>query len=181
MKLFFISDIHGSIYYLKKAFECFKQERADGIILLGDSLYHGPRNPLPKEYNPKEVSDLLNEYKENIIAVRGNCDSEVDAALLNYPMMSDYSFILFGERRVFLTHGHLYNPDKLPALKQGDIFAYGHTHIYQAENVNGIFLINPGSVSLPKAGNTHTYGILRESSFEIKDLEGKEIKKLHIE
>jgi uncharacterized protein len=180
MKLFFISDIHGSLHYLKIAIECYHRENANNIILLGDALYHGPRNPLPKDYNPQEVAKLLNEYGNRIIAVRGNCDSEVDQMLIEYPMMSDYSIVLHENRRIFLTHGHLHNPENLPRLCEGDVFAYGHTHISLLEKKEGIYVINPGSVSLPKDNNPNSYGILENNLFLIKDLNGNVLHKLSL-
>ncbi|AJA48580.1 phosphoesterase, MJ0936 family [Clostridium pasteurianum DSM 525 = ATCC 6013] len=177
-KLFFISDIHGSLYYLKKILEIYESEKADYIIILGDELYHGPRNPLPKDYNPKEVSQILNTYKDKIIAVRGNCDSEVDQMVLEYPVMDTYSIFLYNNRRLFLTHGHVYNRDKLPYLNSGDAIIYGHTHIPLAEKQNDIFVINPGSISMPKEGNPNSYGILDDDIFKVKDLEGNTIKEI---
>lgn len=178
MKLFFISDIHGSLYYLKKALNEFEKEKADYLVILGDALYHGPRNPLPKEYNPKEVANLLNEYKDKIMAVRGNCDTEVDAMLIDYPMLSDYSIILYNNRRLFLTHGHVFNKDNLPNLSDDDVLIHGHTHILKAEKVENIYLINPGSISLPKQNNPNTYGVLENDIFSIKDFEGNIVKEI---
>lgn len=176
MKIFVISDIHGSLFYLKKALEAFERERADYILILGDILYHGPRNPLPEEYNPKEVAGLLNGYKEKIISVRGNCDSEVDQMMLEFPIMSDYSNIIFERRRIFATHGHHFNMEKIPSLQKGDILIYGHTHIPFIAEKEGIILLNPGSVALPKENSPHSYGIFEKNSFKIKDLEGKVYK-----
>lgn len=181
MKLFFISDIHGSFFYLKKAIESFKKEKADYIVILGDELYHGPRNPLPEGYNPKEAALLLNEYSDKIIAVRGNCDTEVDGMVLEFPIMSDYSTVLYNGRRLFLTHGHVYNPNNLPKLSEGDALIFGHTHIPLAEKIGQIYVINPGSISLPKEGNPNTYGILENDIFKIMDLEGKVIKQISLE
>lgn len=180
MKLFFIADIHGSLYYLKKALQRFNEEAADYIIILGDELYHGARNPLPQEYNPKEVTALLNEYSDRIIAVRGNCDSEIDSVVLNFPMMSDYSIVFYNDRRLFLTHGHIYNEDNMPKLKNGDLFIYGHTHVPKAEKKGSIFFINPGSITFPKDGAPNSYGVLEGNSFEIKDLGGKTFKKIEL-
>lgn len=180
MKLFFIADIHGSLYYLKKAIHMFNEESADYIIILGDELYHGARNPLPEGYDPKGVTGLLNEYSDRIIAVRGNCDCEIDSVVLNFPMMSDYSIVLYNNRRLFLTHGHIYNEDNMPKLKIGDLFLYGHTHIPRAEKKRDIFLINPGSITFPKDGSPNSYGVLEGKVFEIKDLEGKTFKKIEI-
>lgn len=172
LKLFFISDIHGSLFFLKKSLEKFKEECADYIIILGDALYHGPRNDLPEDYNPKEVAKILNEYKEKIIAVRGNCDCEVDQMIIEYPMMSDYNVILYKNRRIFLTHGHIFNEEKMPILSKGDIFIYGHTHIPCIKDNNGIKIINPGSISIPKGGYKNSYGVLKNDIFTIKDFSG---------
>ena len=180
MKLFFISDIHGSAYYLDRALKCYKEEKAKYIVLLGDALYHGPRNPLPKEYDPKKVSEMLNQYKEKIIAVRGNCDSEVDQMLIEYPMMSDYSIMVYKDRRLFLTHGHIYNKENIPPLSSNDIMIHGHTHIPTAERQENIYILNPGSISLPKENYPNSYGILEESLFQVKDFEGNVIKQISL-
>lgn len=179
MKLFFISDVHGSLYYLQKALEHFEQEKADFLVILGDELYHGARNPLPEGYNPKEVALLLNSYAEKIIAVRGNCESEVDQMVLEYPVMSDYSIILYNDKRLFLTHGHIFNPDNLPKLSSGDVFFYGHTHIPMAEKREHIYVINPGSITMPKQNNPHTFGVLEDNIFEIKSLNGEVVQSIH--
>lgn len=176
MKLFFISDIHGSREDLAFALTKFEEEKADYIILLGDLLYHGPRNPLPKDYNPKEVAELLNNYKNKIIAVRGNCDSEVDQMLINFPIMSDFSQILIDNHRFFLTHGHVYNTDNLPNISKGDILCHGHTHIPLAEDSNGIVIFNPGSITFPKENNKKSYGIYFEDTLKIFSFEGNIIK-----
>lgn len=180
MKIFFISDIHGSLYYLKKGIKLYKEEKADYIALLGDVLYHGPRNPLPKEYNPEAVASLLNEYKDKIIAVRGNCDSEIDQDLIEYPMMSDYSIILYNNRRIFLTHGHTYNEKNLPNLSENDVLVHGHTHIPVAKKQNNIYILNPGSISLPRDNIPNSYAILQDDLFQIKDLEGNVIKEIKL-
>lgn len=181
MKLVFISDIHGSIYYLRKAIDRFNLEKGDYLIILGDILYHGARNDLPKEYNPKEVIKELNKYKDKIIAVRGNCDSEVDEMVLEFPIMATYSNILLENKRLFLTHGHIYNEKKLIELKEKSAFIYGHTHIPRAEFKNGIYFLNPGSITLPKENNPNTYGILENNKFIIKTLEGKLFKEIVLE
>ena len=171
MKLMFLSDIHGSVFYAKQALEIFEKEEADYLIVLGDILYHGPRNPLPKDYDPKEVSQLLNEYSEKIIAVRGNCDSEVDQMMLDFPIMSDYSTVFYNEKRIFVTHGHIYNKTNIPKISKGDVFISGHTHIPVAEERDEIFMLNPGSITLPKQNNPNSYAVLERDSFEIKDLD----------
>ncbi|MGF7058007.1 phosphodiesterase [Brassicibacter mesophilus] len=172
MKLFFMSDIHGSSYYLRKAIEAYEREKCDYIIILGDALYHGPRNSLPKEYDPKAVAEVLNSYKNKIIAVRGNCDSEVDQMLISYPMMSDYSVILYNNRRLFLTHGHIYNKNNLLNIDKNDVLIHGHTHIPLAEKEDGKIILNPGSISLPKNNNPNSYAILENDIFTVKDLDG---------
>ncbi|MBN7773637.1 phosphodiesterase [Clostridium aminobutyricum] len=180
MKLFFISDIHGSLHFLKKALEHFEHEKADFLVILGDELYHGARNPLPEGYNPKEVALLLNTYAEKIIAVRGNCESEVDQMVLDYPVMADYSIILRQGRRLFLTHGHIFGPDNLPNLSEGDVFLYGHTHIPIAEKRDNIYVINPGSITMPKENNPHTFGILEGDTFIIRDLDNTIVKSIQL-
>lgn len=178
MKLLFISDIHGSLYYARLAMDAYHKEGASNIIILGDVLYHGPRNPLPREYNPSAVAELLNNYKDRIIAVRGNCDSEVDSMLIEYPMMSDYSFVLCNNRRFFLSHGHIFDPDHLPKLSEGDVFVYGHTHIPVADQINGVYIFNPGSVSLPKENFENTYGVFENDIIKIKDFQSNIIKEV---
>lgn len=180
MKLFFISDIHGSLFYLKKAMEAYEKEKANHIVILGDALYHGPRNELPKEYDPKQVASLLNTYKEKIIAVRGNCDSEVDQMLIEYPMMADYSIILYNNRKIFVTHGHIYNEDNLPNLSSNDILIYGHIHIPVAKKIKDAFVLNPGSIALPKENNPNSYGIIEDNVFKVKDFDGNVLKEIGI-
>lgn len=182
MKIFFISDIHGSIDCLNKAMEQFRKEEANYIVVLGDALYHGPRNNIPSSYNPKEVVGVLNTYKDKIIAVRGNCDSEVDQMLIEYPMMSDYSIILHKGKRLFLTHGHIYNRENLPNIGRGDILVHGHTHIPVAEKIeNGIIVFNPGSITIPKENNPNSYGVLEGNMLKVKDLEGNTIREISME
>lgn len=180
MKLFFISDIHGSVYYLNQAMDRYFVEEADYIIILGDILYHGARNPLPKDYNPKGIIEILNNYSDRIIAVRGNCDSEVDQMTLDFPIMTDYTNILHNGIRLFLTHGHIYNENNMVNLKEGSAFVYGHTHILRAEKKDDIYYINPGSITLPKEDNPHTYGLLENNRFKVKDLDGNTIKEIDL-
>lgn len=178
MKILVVSDIHGSLFYTKKAIEKFNEEKADQILLLGDVLYHGPRNPLTEDYNPAEVADLLNEYKHKIIAVRGNCDSEVDQMVLNFPMMGDYHILMMDGYKIFATHGHLFNRNQMPELNKGDGFIHGHFHLPMAEDLNGVNYMNPGSISLPKENNPNSYGIIEDNVFTIKDLNNNIIKKM---
>jgi putative phosphoesterase len=180
MKLFFMSDIHGSLHYLKIALDRFKLENAQYLVILGDELYHGARNPLPPEYNPKEVAGLLNGFADRIVAVRGNCDSEVDEMVLDFPIMSTYSNLLYNNRRLFLTHGHVYNESNLPPLCAGDVFVYGHTHIPVAEKREDIYIVNPGSITFPKEDNPNTYAVLEDSVFIIKELDGSVFKEIKL-
>lgn len=150
MKLFFASDLHGCVPATEKALAEFEQSGAETLVLLGDVLYHGPRNPIPEGYEPAKVADLLNQYADKIVAVRGNCDSEVDQMLLSFPMMTDYAWVVLESgQRLFLTHGHIYNAQKRPALKQGDVIVHGHTHIPVAELDGEQYVFNPGSVTFP--------------------------------
>lgn len=177
MKLMFASDIHGSLYYAKKTVEAYHSERAEKLILLGDLLYHGPRNDLPKDYNPKGVIELLNSIKDEIMAVRGNCEAEVDQMVLEFNVMADYALIFEKSRTFFITHGHIYNTQNPPMLKKGDLLIHGHTHIQAIEEQpEGYIYINPGSVSIPKNNNAHSYMIYDNGRFEIKDFEGNTIK-----
>lgn len=180
MKIFFISDIHGSVFYLNKAMEMFEKEGGSHLVILGDILYHGARNDLPLEYNPKAVIEILNSYSDRIICVRGNCDSEVDEMVLKFPIMATYSNILYENRRLFLTHGHIYNEGNMVDLVEGDCFISGHTHILRVDKKDGMYFLNPGSISLPKENNPHTYAILEDSIFTIKDLDGNVIRQIEI-
>jgi len=180
MKIFFMSDIHGSLYFLKLAIDRYSQEAASHIVILGDVLYHGARNPLPRDYNPKEVAALLNTYSDKIIAVRGNCDSEVDEMVLTFPMFSTYSSVLYNDKRLFLTHGHIYSEQNMPKLCAGDTFFYGHTHIPKAEKSGDITIINPGSISIPKENNPNTYGILEDNVFTVKRIDGTMFMQIEI-
>lgn len=180
MKYLFASDIHGSAYYCQKLMECYETSQADKLILLGDLLYHGPRNDLPKEYAPKQVITFLNEKKEDILAVRGNCDGEVDQMVLEFPILSDYSLLLDEKIEFFLTHGHHYNPENLPPCRAGSVFAYGHTHIWKAERQGEIIILNPGSVSIPKGGNPPTYALYECGMISIIDFEGRVLTELAV-
>lgn len=171
MKLFIISDIHGSLYYLKKALAIFDKGNYDKLVILGDEIYHGPRNPLPKDYAPKEVIELLNSYRDKIIAVRGNCDTEVDQMVLKYPIMSDYSLIYLDNKRIYLTHGHIYNKDNPLPMCKGDILIYGHFHIPMIEKKDDMIFLNPGSISLPKNNSEHSFAVLEKNKFTIRNLE----------
>lgn len=174
------SDIHGSEYYCKQLIEQYHKESADKLILLGDILYHGPRNDLPKGYNPKGVIELLNSMKEEILCVRGNCEAEVDQMVLSFSVLSDSMILYLDNRMVFATHGHIFNKENLPQLKKGDILLHGHTHVQALEKFDGYYYLNPGSVSIPKNGNENSYMIYEDSTYTIKNLEGKDISSLTI-
>lgn len=171
IKYLIASDIHGSAFYCRKLLEAFDREEADKLLLLGDILYHGPRNPLPEEYNPKEVARMLNERKEKILCVRGNCDGEVDQMMLEFPILADYCLLSVGKRMIFATHGHHFNEKNLPMLSEGDVLLHGHTHIPVLEEREGYILANPGSVTLPKENSIRGYLLLDEKSFILKDLD----------
>lgn len=173
MKYMIASDIHGSAYYCKRLLERFEAERADRLLLLGDLLYHGPRNDLPKEYAPKQVIELLNAYADVIFCVRGNCEAEVDQMVLDFPVMAEYCMMSEGSALIMATHGHIYNLDNPPKLRKGDILLHGHTHVPANVQTETFRYLNPGSVAIPKEGSTHSYMILENGSFTWKDLEGK--------
>lgn len=180
MKILFASDIHGSAYYCGKLLEIYRQSGAERLVLLGDILYHGPRNDLPKEYAPKQVIAMLNEYKNQIYAVRGNCDTEVDQMVLEFPVLADYALLSFNGRTFYATHGHVYNQDNLPPVQAGDILIHGHTHLLKAEKVGEITVLNPGSVSIPKGGNPNTYAMLEDNAFTIYSLDGDVVKQIEL-
>ena len=160
MKYMFASDIHGSAYYCRKMLDAFEKEGAERLVLLGDLLYHGPRNAM----------------KDKIYAVRGNCEAEVDQMVLDFPVMADYCILAIDGKTFYATHGHVYNQNNLPPLCQGDILIHGHTHVLKAEQMDGYILLNPGSVSIPKEGNPPTYAVLEDGIFSIKDFQRNIVK-----
>ena len=174
MKLMIASDIHGSAYYCEKMIEAYKREKTDKLLLLGDILYHGPRNDLPKDYNPKAVIAMLNAMKEELLCVRGNCDTEVDQMVLEFPILADYCFIELDGHIIFATHGHYHNPKNPPMLKKGDILLNGHTHIPANQDMGDFTYMNPGSVSIPKENSAHGY-MIYDQKFVWKDLDGNVI------
>lgn len=175
MKLMFASDIHGSLPATERVLSRFVQSGAQWLIVLGDVLNHGPRNALPEGYAPAQVAEKLNQYADKIIAVRGNCDSEVDQMLLHFPITTPWQQILLEKRRLFLTHGHLFGPDNLPPLSTGDVLVYGHTHIPVAEQREGVVHFNPGSVSIPKGGNVPSYGMLEDNLLSVIALNDQQV------
>ena len=177
MRYLVISDIHGDLTGAEIVQQAAERVQPDRILCLGDILYHGPRNDLPANYAPKKVIPIMNSYTDKIIAVRGNCEAEVDQMVLNFPCMADCNVIPMDTRDIFMSHGHIYGPDHLPALKAGDIFLSGHTHIPTADQKDGIYLFNPGSVSLPKGGHPRTYAVLHETGFIIYTSDHQEYMK----
>ena len=174
MKIMIASDIHGSAYYCEKLLEAYHREGAERLLLLGDILYHGPRNDLPREYAPKKVAAMLNEMKESILCVRGNCEAEVDQMMLEFPVLADYCILYAGKRMIFATHGHTYHKKALPPLQSGDILLHGHTHVPVCEIQQTYTYLNPGSVSIPKENSWHGYMMLTDSEFIWKNLDGEE-------
>ena len=174
MKYLVVSDIHGSIDSAEILIEKFLANKCDKILLLGDILYHGPRNDLPREYQPKKVIDLLNAYKQDIICVRGNCDTEVDQMVLKFPIMADYCVVADEKRLIYATHGHHFHEQNLPPLHKGDVLLCGHTHLPKCTEHEDYVYMNPGSVSIPKEGSWHGYMIYENGRFFWKDLQGKE-------
>lgn len=181
MKLLIASDIHGSAFYCRELLAAFEKEQADKLVLLGDVLYHGPRNDLPKEYAPKEVIAMLNPMKNKILCVRGNCDTEVDQMVLEFPILADYCILYVGDRMIYATHGHNFNMTSLPPLQVGDVLLHGHTHIPAwTEFGEGNLYLNPGSVSIPKEGSAHSYMILEDDTVTWKNLAGEEYHSLKL-
>lgn len=201
MKFMIASDIHGSARYCEQMLRAYERERAHRLLILGDILYHGPRNDLPEGYAPKEVIAMLNPLKENFLCVRGNCDTEVDQMVLAFPIMADYCFLELpgaapetaegadtgrdeqgsacGAVSILATHGHIYHPKHLPPMKSGDILLTGHTHIPACEKIadgagNTYRYLNPGSVSIPKEGSAHSYMTYEDGVFRWKNMQGEE-------
>ncbi len=179
MKILIASDLHGDFDAAKNVICAFEKEKADRILLLGDILYHGPRNDLPPSYNPKAVIELLNSYKEFILAVRGNCDTEVDQMVLAFPILADYSYLFFDGISVFATHGHRFSLENPPLLRAGEILLTGHTHLYAiTEFGDKNHYLNPGSCAIPKGGNEKTYMIYENRTFSLKNFDGKTLDKI---
>lgn len=179
MKWMVASDIHGSAYYCEKMLEAYREEKAEKLLLLGDILYHGPRNDLPRDYAPKKVIAMLNAVADELLCVRGNCEAEVDQMVLEFPVLAEYAVFYIGDTMYFATHGHRFNKENPPRLKEGDVLLHGHTHVVADEictaaGPKGAYTyryINPGSVSIPKENTGHGYVILTEEGAEFKSLE----------
>ncbi len=177
MKILIASDIHGSAYWCEQLLFLLEREKADRMLLLGDILYHGPRNDLPRDYAPKAVTAMLNGLDIPVLCVRGNCDAEIDQTVLTFPLMSDYALLLWGSHTLFVSHGHVFAPDNHPRLLPGDAFLSGHIHIPVCERRNGILYLNPGSVSLPKEGTGNTCMMFENGLFRWFDLKSGEYRK----
>ncbi|MBQ4613070.1 MAG: phosphodiesterase [Clostridia bacterium] len=177
MTFLIASDIHGSAYYCRLLLDAFAREGADKLVLLGDILYHGPRNDLPTEYDPKAVIALLNAHKDDLLCVRGNCDCDVDQMVLQFPILADYAVFYVGSRMIYATHGHVHNSQNLPPMKAGDVLLHGHTHVPACEQLPTHIYINPGSVSIPKENSPHSYLLLSDEGFVWKSLDGEIYRK----
>lgn len=177
MKLLIASDIHGDAVCCQAMLDAFEREKADKILILGDILYHGPRNDLPEGYAPKKVIEMLNATSDKLICVRGNCEAEVDQMVLSFPVMSTTACVFDTESNVeiYMSHGHVYSPDNLPPMPDGSIFLSGHTHVLMAEKRGSVLCVNPGSVSLPKNGNPKSYAVYENGKIIIKAFTGEEI------
>ena len=173
MKLMIASDIHGSALYCEQLLDAYRAEAPDRFLLLGDLLYHGPRNDLPPEYAPKRVIELLNAIASDLLCVRGNCEAEVDQMVLKFPVLADYAWLDVNGLRIFATHGHLFGEDNPPPLTGGDVLLCGHTHVPKFTPYETYTYINPGSVSIPKENSPHSYLILEDRTLTWKDLDGK--------
>ena len=180
MKLLVASDIHGSAYYCRKLIERCEEEKPEKVVLLGDFLYHGPRNDLPADYQPKKVIEMLNDRKDKIIAVRGNCDTEVDQMVLNFPIMADYSLLQLNNLTVYITHGHKYTPENPLPFAEGAIMLCGHTHVPTVRHLDSFIYMNCGSVSIPKDGTPHSYMTIENGVFLWKDVVSGEVFKQYL-
>ena len=175
MKLMIASDIHGSAYWCAKLLDAWKAEGMPRMLLLGDLLYHGPRNDLPKDYAPKQVIEMLNAIKEHLLCVRGNCEAEVDQMVLKFPVMADYCALPLEGNIIYATHGHRHGESNPPPLMPGDVLLCGHTHIPAFNVHEGFTYVNPGSTSIPKNGSAHSYMLLENGEFVWKDLASGEV------
>ena len=173
MKYMIASDIHGSATHCRRMLEAYRSEKPDKLILLGDILYHGPRNDLPDGYAPKEVIAMLNPLAGELLCVRGNCEAEVDQMVLDFPVLADYAVFYVGGRMIFATHGHLFGEKNPPKLHGDDILLCGHTHVPAHTQYEGYRYINPGSVSIPKENSPHAYMVITDTEILYKTLDGE--------
>ena len=174
MKLLIASDIHGSAPCMQALLGRIEAEMPERVLLLGDLLYHGPRNDLPRDYAPREVTAMLTGLEIPVFGVRGNCDAEIDQTMLGFPIMADYSLLIAGRHKIFVTHGHLYTPEEHPRLCPGDAFLFGHIHVPVCEERDGILILNPGSAAIPKENSPHSCMSYEDGLFRWLDLESGE-------
>lgn len=180
MKYLLVSDIHGCLPTLQRVLEFYDREHYDMLFILGDILNYGPRNRIPEGIDPKGIAEQLNARKDSIVAVRGNCDSEVDQMLLDFPIMADYALVVDGTRRLFLTHGHVYNEQNRPCLYH-DLFFYGHTHLWKLEPTgDGGAVCNLGSITFPKGGNEPTFATYEDGVIRIRRIDGSVLKEMRL-
>lgn len=179
MKTLLVSDIHGSLPALEQVLDFYRREHCELLCILGDILNYGPRNGLPEGLNPKAIAERLNLMASDIVAIRGNCDSEVDQMLLQFPILSDYTLLIDGGRRLFLTHGHVYNEDRRPSLRTNAL-VYGHTHLWKLERQGDTVVCNLGSITFPKGGNVPTFGLYDDGRLSIHRLDGELLKELNL-
>ncbi len=180
MKYLLVSDIHGCLPTLQRVLDFYDRENYDMLFILGDILNYGPRNRIPEGIDPKGIVELLNARKDSIVAVRGNCDAEVDQMLLDFPIMADYALVVDGTRRIFLTHGHVYNEQNRPCLSN-DIFCYGHTHLWKLEkDTDGRVVCNLGSITFPKGGNEPTFATYDNGTLRVRSMDGSIVKSLSL-
>ena len=178
MKLMIASDLHGSLAAAEKLFERFEAEKPEKLVLLGDLLYHGARNDLPERYDTKGLTALLKRYADRILAVRGNCDAEIDQMVLQFPIMADYILMYVDGREWIVTHGHVFNEEKMIPHPADCILIHGHTHVKVLEKHGDFYYLNPGSTSIPKDDEKGSYMIYEDGVFSIRDLFGNELKSL---
>ena len=177
MKLMIASDLHGSAYYVRKLMDAYAAEQPDRLLLLGDLLYHGPRNPLPRDYDCMAVAERLNACRDMILAVRGNCDSEVDQMVLQFPMMADYALVHWNGLTLYATHGHIWNEERLPPMCPGTVLLNGHFHLPACRVHEDYLYLNPGSASIPKDDSVGGYLVLEERTFSWRHMTGQTWKK----
>lgn len=180
-KLMIASDLHGSLYYAQKMADLYEKSGADRLVLLGDLLYHGPRNPLPKGYDPKSVFELLNGMKDELLCVRGNCDADVDQMVLDFPITSESMILYLRGALVFATHGHIWGDAHPPKIGRKDILLHGHTHLPVIEDTGSYIYMNPGSITLPFGGNPNSYMLYVDGTFTIYSIDGEKMKSYTIE
>ena len=173
MRFLIASDLHGSAYYTRLLLERFREEKADRLLLLGDLLYHGPRNALPREYDPASVAAMLNEYKDVILAVKGNCDSAVDQMVLDFPIEAVYMPVFSDGASLYLTHGDIFSPENPMPMPAGSAYLFGHIHVPVSERRNGILFLNPGSVAIPKGDSVNSYMVFDKGVFTFKKISGE--------